>query len=134
MATQFDVWLREQARTEKGGVVLAAASRGRKYTLPINLPASYQGATLAGRVRAAPDATGDPLATFAVSSPVVAAGVATFTCTLAEGSGADSTGALPADGDLDGVEYFPVEFELTPDGEDEAELLFAGLLPVSGSI
>lgn len=133
MASQWDAWLREHARSGKGGITLAEASRGRKYTLNINFDDDRTGATIAGRVRSSPDAV-STLATFSVSSAYDSgADVTTFTCTLAAGSGANSTGVLPADSDADGLEYFPVEFEMTPEVGD-MELLFGALLPVSGRI
>ena len=133
MKSRWEAWLRELARSGKGGVTLDAASRGRKYVLTINLPGDYTAATLAGRVRSSPDAPGDPLATFAIGTPSLAAGVTSFECTLAAGTGAGSTGILPADSDADGREEFPVEFELTPSGGD-LELLFGAVLPLTGKI
>lgn len=136
MAGQWDTWLAAQRAAGKGGVVLpVAASRGRKLVLPIVIPGDRTADTLAGRVRASPDATGSPLATFAIGTPSydAEADKTTFEASLAAGTGANSTGSLPADSDGDGREEFPVEFDLTPAGGD-LELLFAAVLPVTGRI
>lgn len=126
-------WLRALAAGGKGGFVLPPASRGRKYVFGFQAAADFTGATMRAEVRAAPDASGSPLASFSVSGPVVAAGVSTFTLMLAAGSGANSTGALPADTAGEGVIYLPVDVLLTPLGGDE-ELLFGASLPLIGRI
>ena len=86
MKSRWDAWLRELARSGKGGVTLDAASRGRTYVLTINLPGDYTAATLAGRVRSSPDAPGDPLATFAIGTPSLAAGRYRLFCSLQAGT------------------------------------------------
>jgi hypothetical protein len=133
MAGRWDTWLRELASAMKGGIRLPAASRGRLYELAINLPGDFTGATMRAEVHSAPDAA-PVLATFAVTGPVVAAGVSTFTFTLAAGTGANSTGVLPGDDDIDGVEEFPVDFLLNPAGADPEELLFGAVLPLTGRV
>lgn len=132
MAGQFDTWLREQSLAGKGGVRLQAASRARLYVLGVSLPGDWTGATLRGEVHAAPDSP-TVLAEFQISGPVVDAGRSLFTVSLGAGTGTDTTGALPADGDLDGVEEFPVDFLLTPSGGAE-ELLFSAVLPLTGRV
>ncbi len=133
MTTSFDEWLRQLAAGGKGGFVLSPATRGRVYNFAFRAAADFTGATMRAQVRAAPDAAGSPLATFAVTGPVVSGGFSTFTLTLAAGSGANSTGALPADGSGDGVIHLPVDVLLTPQGGAE-ELLFGAALPVLGRI
>lgn len=129
MAGQWDAWLRENARSGKGGIRLDAASRGRVLKIIFNLPGDWTGAALRGEIRIAPDAVGDPIAAFAVTGPEIVAGVSTFTCRLEPADFAD----IPADGDLDGVAEFPVDFLLEPAGGDE-ETLLAAVLPVTGRI
>lgn len=129
MASQWSTWLQYHAAAGKGGVTLAAASRDRIHKLIFNLTGDWTGATLRGQLRASPDAPGSPLAEYAISGPVVAGGVTTFTCRLEP---ADFVG-IPADSDLDGVEELPFDFLLTPSGGEE-ELFFAGVLPVTGRI
>jgi hypothetical protein len=132
MITQFDEWLRQLAAAQKGPVTFPGASRGRKYVTTVSLPGDWTGATMRAQARLRPDAAGDPIATFAVTGPVVAAGVSTFTLTLTAGAAAGSTGAFPADSDLDGVEQFAVDVLLTSGGVEE--LLFGGVLPLLGRI
>lgn len=132
MASQWDTWLRALAAAGKGGIRLEGASRGRAFTLLVHLAGSWTGATMRGDVRIRPDAAA-ALSVFTVTGPVVANGYSTFTCTLAAGTGANSTGVLPADTDLDGVEEFPFDLLLTPSGGTE-ELLLGGVLPVTGRI
>lgn len=131
MTGQWDAWLRELKRARKGGVRLHA-SRGRKHELVINLPGDWTGATLRGEVRASPDA-GSVLATYSVTGPVVGSGRSVFTCSLAAGTGSDSTGVLPPDSDMDGVAEFPVDLLLTPLGGTE-ELLLGFELSLIGRI
>ena len=133
MNTSFDPWLLALAAGSKGGFVMESASRTRRYVFGINAAADFTGATIRAQVRSAPDAAGSPLATFAVTGPVVAAGISTFTLELVAGSGANSTGILPADSTGDGVIYLPVDVLLTPLGGSE-ELLFGAALPLLGRI
>ena len=133
MATPFDEWLRQLAASGKGGFTLPAATRGRKYSFGFQATADFTGATLRGEVRLAPDAGGAALATFTCSGPTVALGVTTFTIVLLAGTGANSTGILPADGDGDGLVELAVDVLLTPSGGVE-ELLFVAKLPVLGRV
>lgn len=130
--TTFDPWLRELTRAGKGPLPLKAATRGLKWERPVELEGDFTGATLTAKLRLYPDAAA-VLATCAVTGPVVAAGLSTWTISLAAGSGSNSTGALPADGDLDGVEYFAFAIHLTPSGGNE-DLLLGGALPVIGRV
>lgn len=129
----FDTWLRQLTAAGKGGFALPAATRGRKWAFALRLEYNFTGATIRGQVRAAPDAAGAPLVTLVVSGPVYAAPYTTFTISLAAGSGANSTGILPADSDFDGLVELPLDVLLTPAGGDE-ELLFGALLPVLGRV
>lgn len=127
--TQWMDWLRQLATAGKGPVPISDVVRGQAWQWGVNLDADFTGASLAGYVRAAPDASGDPLATFTVSGPVVANGMTRFTVSLS----AAATAALPADGDGDGVEAWPYMLFLTPSG-GTAELLIGGLMTLIGRI
>src|SRR5688572_26000615 len=105
MAGTWDEWLAALKAANKGPLIapeLPSATRGMYWSTTIELPGDWTGAALTGTVRASPDAS-TALATFSVSGPSVAVGTSTFTISLAAGTGANSTGVLPADGDLDGV-------------------------------
>lgn len=127
--TQWSDWLGQLAAAGKGPVPISDVVRGRAWQWGVNLDADFTGASLAGDVRAAPDATGDPLATFTVTGPVVEGGVTRFTVSLNAGA----TAALPADGDGNGVEAWPYMLFLTPSGGTE-ELLIGGLLTMMGNV
>jgi len=132
MTVPFKDWLDLLAFAKKGPVYLPVAVRGLAYSQTFSVPGDYTTATVTGQVRSAPDAD-TALVTFTFGTPSFSAGRTTWAYSLAAGSGANSTGALPADDDGDGVQYFPFDFLLTPSG-GSAERLFAGLLPVSGHI
>jgi hypothetical protein len=127
--TQWTDWLGQLAAAGKGPVPISDVVRGRDWLWGVNLDADFTGASLAGDVRAAPDASGDPLATFTVSGPVVTDGVSRFTISL----DAAATAALPADGDGNGVEAWPYMLFLTPAG-GAAELLIGGALTLMGNV
>lgn len=131
--TPFDGWLSQLAGSGKGGFTLPAASRTRKYTVGVQIPGDFTGATMRAEVRAGPDAGGSALASFTVTGPVVAGGNSTFSLSLAAGSGANSTGVLPADAAGDGTVWLAVDVLLTPSGGTE-ELLFGAALPLVGRI
>ena len=135
MATKWDIWLSELARALKGGVRLVPARRGSAYSQSVSLPGDYSDAAFRGQVRSSPDASGDPLASFTFSTPAYGSETmrTILAFSLASGTGTNSTGALPADGDFDGVEEFPFDILMTPDGGTE-ELLFGGVLPVVGRV
>lgn len=133
MSSQWDAWKATLAAQQKGPLDLVPATRGQFYRQPISFsPGDFTTATLTGSVRSSPDST-TPLATFTIGTPTFADGKTTWIVSLAEGSGANSTGALPVDGDGNGVESFPYDFLLKFSG-GKAERLFGGLLPVSGHI
>lgn len=130
--TTFDPWLRALAAAGKGPVTLRE-ERTRKLEAAFILAGDWTGATLRGAVRLSPDAAGAVLASFAVTGPVVASGVSTFTVSLAAGSGANSTGSLPADGEGGGVARFAYDLLITPLGDDE-EVLVGGVLEILGRV
>lgn len=131
----FETWLAELARAQKGGVRLPAARRGSAWSQTIVIAGDRSTATFRGAVKAQPDAADPPLAAFTVSTPAYDAGTdkTTVAISLVAGTGAGSTGILPADGDGDGVEDFPFDVLMTPSGGTE-ELLLGGVLPVAGRI
>lgn len=123
MNTPFTEWLNLLAQAGKGPVTLPVAVRGQAYSQPISVPGDYTGGTLIGSVRAAPDSD-TALAVFTIGTPAFSDGRTLWTVTLSTAQ----TGALPVDGDGDGVERFPYDFLLN------GERLFGGLLPLSGHI
>lgn len=136
MATTFDAWLAACAAAGKGGArLIFTAIRGQQYQAVVDLSGDWTGATMAAYVRQRPDADGDPLVDFAVTGPLVTeidgAPWSAFTLTLVAGSGADSTGALPADDDADGIVELPLFINLTASG-GSAELLAGGIMRVLG--
>lgn len=136
MAGQFPEWLATLRKAGKGPVALAdgwpVAVRGLEWELEVELPGDWTGATLAGTVSASPDA-GTDLVEFAVTGPSVSGGYTYFTLSLASGTGADSTGALPGDGDASGEEEFPFMLRITPSG-GYAETVCGGMFPVIGKV
>ena len=132
--SEFDGWLRELSAAGKGGVNarLPDATRGLAWSCPVELPGDWTGAALEGTISASPDA-GSALATFTITGPVVAGGTSTFTLALTSGTGANSTGVLPADGDGDGVAEFPYMLRLTPSGGAK-DTLFGGIFPLIGKV
>lgn len=133
MTTQYTAWLQSLAAANKGPVTLPTATRKLAYSHVIALTGpDYSGATITGQVRSSPDSD-TILAAFTIGTLAYSDGVTTVPISLAAGTGSNSTGVLPADSDLDGVEYFPFDFLMTPSG-GAAERLFGGLLPVSGHI
>lgn len=134
MMTTFDTWLAALAAGMKGGnsVSLPLATRGLKWEHDIEIAGNWTGAALEGSVSSAPDAA-SPLATITVGALAYDAGddVTTWTVSLAAGTGANSTGVLPTDGDGDGVEYLPCAFYMTPSGGSK-ELLFGAAFPLTG--
>lgn len=133
MSTTFDDWLRHLGVARKGPLRLPAATRGLAWSEPIRLSGDWTGATLAGAIRMAPDASGAALASFTITGPVVAGGYSTFTASLAAGTGANSTGILPGDDDLDGAVELPFSFLITPSGGAQ-QLLVGGVFPLLGKV
>lgn len=137
--SRFDTWLAALRLAKKGGVYLseAPASRGRPWSLALAFPGDYSAATLTAQLRHEPDAADPPLAVMTVEvgsfdAGAGEAGETVVTLSLASGTGADSTGALPADGDHDGIAEFP--FDIVMSFEGETDLLMGGVLPVIGRI
>jgi len=133
MTTQFDDWLRALAAAQKGPVTFPAASRGRTYSTTVSVQGNWTGSVLRAQARLYPDAPGSPVATFAVSGPVISivGGFAYSTFTLSLTS--TITAGLPSDVDLDGVERFAIDVLMTPAGGAE-DLLFGGVLPLLGRV
>lgn len=139
MSTTFDDWLKQLAAAGKGGTSLSTtdlppATRGLAWSLPILLQGDWTGATIAAAIRAAPDAA-SALATVTVSSASYSSstGFTTWTASLASGTGANSTGVLPADTDGNGVETFPISFLITPSGGAQS-LFFGGAFTLLGKV
>jgi hypothetical protein len=139
MATTFDDWLRALAAAGKGGSLLSTtdlppATRGLAWSLPIQIQGDYSAATLVGAIRATPDAA-SALATVAIASPAYnsSTNYTTWTASLASGTGSNSTGALPADTDGNGIEAFPISFLITPSGGTQS-LLFGGAFTLLGKV
>lgn len=139
MKTTFDNWLQQLAAAGKGGsalteIDLPPATRGLAWTLPITLEGDWTGATIAAAIRATPDAS-TALATLTMTSASYdsSTGFTAWTASLASGTGANSTGALPADTDGNGVEYFPISFLITPSGGSQS-LLFGGAFILLGKV
>ena len=134
MAGKWPAWEQALRAAELWVANIPPATRGLKWDEPVAIEGDWTGATLEGTVSASPDA-GVDLAEFSFTGPVVAeiAGVTTSTwmASLAAGTGTDSTGVLPDDDDVDGVETFPCMFRLTPSGGDEATV-FGGYFTVAG--
>lgn len=136
MATTFDTWLAACHAAGKGGARwIWTATRGLAYTGVVDMDGDWTGATMAAYVRQQPDAAGDPLVEFTVTGPVVAtvdgAPRSVFTFTLASGTGANSTGILPADDDGDGVVDLPLFVTITPSASSE-QLYAGGIMRVIG--
>jgi hypothetical protein len=129
MANKFPEWLKTLGQLRAD---LPPCVRGLAVSHTLTYPGNVTTATLAGSVKAAPDATAE-LAVFNISTPVFANGVTTWTFGLAGGSGANSTGALPADGDFDGEAVFVYDLLLTLSGGN-AQRIAGGLFRVSGFV
>jgi hypothetical protein len=139
MQTAFDDWLQQLAAAGKGGASLTdsevpTATRGLAFTYPIVMAGDWTGGTIAASIRATPDAA-TALVTLTVSSASYdsVTGYTTWTASLASGTGANSTGALPADTDGDGVETFPISFLFTPSGGTQS-LLFGAPFILLGKV
>lgn len=128
MTTQFNDWLAECEAAGKGGATFKwVAARGQAFSQTLRIAGDWTGATMAAKLKAHPDAA-TTLASFTVGSPVVSvedgATWTRFTFTLASGSGANSTGSLPADTDQDGITQLALIVQMTPSGGTQD--LFAG--------
>lgn len=136
MATTFDAWLAACAAAGKGGARWVwTATRGLAFGIVLDLDGDWTGTAMAAYVRQQPDAAGAALVDFSVTGPVVVTVgdivTSAFTFTLAAGSGANSTGALPADTDGDGVVDLPLFITLTESG-GTADLFAGGIMRVIG--
>lgn len=138
MKTDFDEWLAVLAADRKGGRdflgIIPGATRGDAWQCLIELPGDFSGATIAGAIRSAPDASG-VLASFTVGSGTYSTVTqsTTFAASLASGTGSNSTGVLPADSDGNGYAAFPAAFTITPAG-GSAELLFGFAFILRGKV
>lgn len=124
MATPFADWLASLGSRRAN---LPPAVRGLAVVHNVSYTGDVSAGTLAGSIKASPDATTE-LAVFSVASPVFADGVTTWQIGLT----GLQTGAMPADIDGSGVEYFVYDFLLTIDGNTER--LFGGLFALSGFV
>lgn len=131
-STHFQDWLNLLAIAKTGPYTLKPAVRGQLWTFSFSVPGDLTTATLTGEVRSGPD-SGTALAEFTIGTPAFNDGYTTWAISLAAGTGPNSTGSLPSDGDGNGTEYFPYDFLLKPSG-GSAGRLFGGLLPLSGHI
>jgi len=129
MSSAYTDWLLSLGKLRAD---LPPCVRGLAVSHTLTYPGNVTTATLAGSVKAAPDATSE-LAVFTIGTPVFADGVTTWTFSLAAGSGSNSTGALPADTNGDGVEMFIYDLLLTISG-GTARRIAGGLFPVSGFV
>lgn len=132
MAWRWDDWLRELAAAGKSAGKLACATRGLAWTEIVEIEGDWTGSTAECTVRASPDAP-TALATLTVTGPTPSGDYTVFEISLAAGTGAGSTGILPADDDETGEESFPIMFRLTPLGGVQ-ETLWGGRLPVVGFV
>jgi hypothetical protein len=117
MQTAFDEWLAALRLANKGPIVLKAATRALAWTdTDFSLVGDWSGAAIEGGIAVTPGAA--EIATFTVSALVYdsVADKTSWSLSLASGTGANSTGALPADEDGDGVTYLPFALRLTPSG------------------
>lgn len=121
--TNFEPWLRRLAAAQLRVDSIPPAFRALKWQQPIEIDGDWTGSTLEGSLSLEPN--GAPIATFAITGPVVAGGVSTWTASLAAGTGANSTGALftANDSDGDGIVDLAAMFRLTPSGGSKAVLM-----------
>ena len=122
MNVQHPEWLKTLGR-RRADLPVSEQVRGQAISHLVRYPGDLTSATLTGTVKSAPDATA-ALATFTVGTPVFEDGETRWVVSL---TGAQ-TGALPADSDADGVEYFVYDFLLNN------ARLFGGLFPLSGFV
>jgi hypothetical protein len=131
MATQYTDWL-----LSLGGrnAPLPPCDRRLAVTHFYEFPGNVTTATLSGSVKASPDATTE-LAVFTIGTPVFDPdeNVTRWAFSLPAGTGSNSTGALPADGNGDGVVYFVYDLLLTLSG-GVTRRVAGGLFPVSGFV
>ena len=102
--------------------------RGLAVSHTLTYPGNVTTATLAGSIKASPDAPTE-LAALTVSTPVFADGVTTWTFSLSGGQ----TLALPADTTFNGVTTLIYDLLLTLSG-GTAQRIAGGLFPISGFV
>lgn len=129
MATQWDAWLRELKAAGKGGVRLKGIDRGLPYSLAFSIPLDVTADAFDASLRMAPDASGATLVDFTIVVGTFTAGATLITLSLTQ----VQTAALPADGDIDGVEEFVFDLLRTPSGGTQARLI-AGVIPILGKV
>lgn len=131
--TEFAAWLATLGALRAD---LPASECVRKLAVEhtFTYPGDVTSATLSGAVKASPDAEAE-LATFTIGTPSYDAGTGrtSWTFGLSGGTGANSTGSLPASGATDGVATFVYDLLLTLSG-GTAQRVAAGLFPVSGFV
>jgi hypothetical protein len=119
--SQFASWLAVAERDGQGGTSAEppAINRGRTRIMKLALPASdtysdWTGGTFAARLRAAPGAAGDPLASYSCSIGTPAGGVTPITLTLDDAA----QGSLPAADPATGLAEVFLEVVFTPTAGD----------------
>lgn len=120
-------WLRFLNETGTGPLALYAV-RGDGFSQTVTIDADLTGATIAGSIRSAPDAS-PALADFTVSALTVADGVTTFTISLT----IEQTSTLPEDTAGRGVIELPWALRITMPGFEEA-LLVGGPFQLAGRV
>lgn len=131
MSTPFSEWLALLAQANKGPLILPPAIRQVAYNQQLVFNGDLTSAGFAGQVKASPDST-SVLVSFVFGTSTLIGGKTYVPFGLNSGTGANSTGALPVDGDFDGVEAFPFDILMTFGGVTDR--LVGGLLPLSGFI
>lgn len=137
--TAFDKWLATlrlngRALPSSEAAQVAVAVRGLAWSMSVKIAGNHSTATLAGAIRSAPDAP-SALASFTIGSGSFDAGTnkTTWTVSLAAGTGAGSTGSLPASTDGEGVIVLPAMIHITPSGGSE-KLLFGFPFTLVGKV
>jgi hypothetical protein len=123
--TEYDTWLRTLG-TRRADMPVSV--RNLPVAHVVTYPGNVTTATLAGAVKAAPDATAE-LAVFTVGTPSFSGGVTTWAISLT----GTQTGGLPADTDGNGETLLIYDFLLTLSG-GSPERMFGGLFPLSGFV
>lgn len=128
MTTQYTEWLSALGAARKGPIILPAATRGLPYEKTLVIVGNWLTSTLKLQIRSHPDST-TSLAQMTFGTPSLVSGKTIWEMSLS----AASINALPPDGDMNGIEYFPYDLLFTV--PDHATIsAFGGLLPVIGSI
>jgi len=131
MTSQLQEWLLQLQNDGLGGpkAEMPAIPRGKDHTVTLELAGDFSAAAFVMNVRLAPDAPGDPLATFNCSPGAFANGVTPVTLQLLA---ADQTN-IPADADSTFVLDLVYEIDCTPAGGVRYTLA-AGIQPVRGAV